>query len=200
MSATPPPTGPAHLEDGTPATLDDQRDEPTGVTVPEGTDLWVFAFDDELLVHEARMACSRLVTREWLKLEDMVVVTKDARGKVRLIQSRDLNPSQGAATGGWWGAIAGLFVAQPLIGAALGASLGGLFAKLRDIGIDDDEMKAMGDDLAVGESALFLLVTDCHQVRVLHEVSRFQARLLTTTADPSVAEQVRDRLAVDPWG
>lgn len=170
------------------------------ITVPPGADLWVFAFQDEMLVHEARMAAVRLSARGQLELEDLVVVTKDARGKVRLIQTRDVNPSQGAATGGWWGAIAGLFVAQPIIGAALGASLGGLFAKLRDVGIDDDEMKAMGDDLAVGESALFLLVTDCHQVRALHEVSRFTARLLHTTADPTVAEQVRERLAIDPWG
>lgn len=194
MSAMPPIDGP---------TTELSPDEPAlggDVTVPDGADLWVFVFEDELLVHEARMACARLATRGWLELDDLVVVTKDARGKVRLIQSRDLNPSQGAATGGWWGAIAGLFVMQPIIGAALGASLGGLFAKLRDVGIDDDEMKAMGDQLAVGESALFLLITGCHQARVLHEVSRFQARLLTTTADDDVAAQVSNRLAVDPWG
>jgi hypothetical protein len=31
-------------------------------------------------------------------------------------------------------------------------------------------------------------------------VSRFPARLLTTTADPALADEVRERLAVDPWG
>ena len=37
-------------------------------------------------------------------------------------------------------------------------------------------------------------------MRALHEVSRFPGRLLTTTADPELADQVRERFAVDPWG
>jgi uncharacterized membrane protein len=60
-------------------------------------------------------------------------------------------------------------------------------------------MKRMGEELADGEAALFLLVEDCHRMRALHEVSRFPGRLLATTADPELVEEVRGRLAVDPW-
>jgi uncharacterized membrane protein len=88
---------------------------------------------------------------------------------------------------------------EPLLGAALGAAAGGSFAKLRDIGIDDARLKAMGDDLADGEAALFLLVADCHRAHALHEVARFPGRLLASTADPELVELVRERLAVDPW-
>lgn len=162
-------------------------------------DLWAFVLDGPLRAQEALLAASRLVAREHLQLEDAAIVTK-VGGRVRVQQTRDVTTGQGAVSGAWWGTLAGLFVGAPLVGAALGAAAGGLFGKLRDHGIDDDEMRRMGDELAEGEAALFLLVADCHRAWALHEVSRFPGRLLATTAAEDVAAQVRDRLAVDPWG
>lgn len=162
-------------------------------------DLWAFAFDGPLRAQEAMLAALRMVGRGHLKLEDAAIVTRIG-GRVRISQTRDVSAGQGAVSGTWLGTLAGLFVGQPLIGAAIGAALGGLFGKLRDIGIDDDEMRAMGERLGDGEAALFLLVEECHLVRALHEVSRFPGRLLATTADDDLAEDVRGRLATDPWG
>jgi uncharacterized membrane protein len=170
--------------------------------VPEGSDadLWAFVFDSSLRAQEALLASMRLVARKQLTLEDAAIVAK-VRGKVRITQTKDVSPSQGAVGGAWIGILAGLFLGPggPLVGGALGAAAGGLFAKLRDFGIDDDEMRRMGEDLADGEAALFLLVEDCHRMRALHEVSRFPGRLLVSTADPDLAEEVRGRLALDPW-
>ena len=165
------------------------------------SDLWAFGFDSPIRAQEALLAAMRLVGRSQLKLEDAAVVTKVA-GRVRISQTRDMNPSQGVMGGAWLGVLAGLFLGPggPLVGAALGAAAGGLFAKLRDIGMDDDEMKRIGDELVDGEAALFLLVEDCHQMRALHEVSRFPGRLLASTADVDLVETVRSRFAVDPWG
>jgi uncharacterized membrane protein len=162
-------------------------------------DLWAFAFDGPLRAREALLAALRMVGRGHLKLEDAAIVTRIG-GRVRISQTRDVSAGQGALSGTWLGTLAGLFVGQPLIGAAIGAALGGLFGKLRDIGIDDDQMRAMGEHLADGEAALFLLVEECHEVRALHEVSRFPGRLLATTADHRLAKDVRSRLATDPWG
>ncbi len=161
-------------------------------------DLWAFAFDGPLRAQEALLAALRMVGRGHLKLEDAAIVTRIG-GRVRISQTRDVSAGQGAVSGTWLGTLAGLFVGQPLIGAAIGAALGGLFGKLRDIGIDDDEMRAMGERLEDGEAALFLLVEECHEVRALHEASRFPARLLATTARAELAEDVRGRLATDPW-
>jgi len=161
-------------------------------------DLWAFAFDGPLRAQEAMLAALRMVGRQHLTLDDAAIVAK-VGGRVRISQTKDVSTGQGAISGTWLGTLAGLFVGQPLIGAAIGAAVGGLFAKLRDIGIDDDQMKEMGESLDEGEGALFLLVRDCHEVRALHEVSRFPGRLLATTAAAEVAEEVRGRLAVDPW-
>lgn len=163
-------------------------------------DLWAFRLDSSVRAQEALLASMRLVARKHLELEDAAIVTK-VRGRVRITQTKNVSPGQGAMGGAWIGVLAGLFFGPggPLIGGALGAAAGGLFAKLRDLGIDDDEMRRMGDELAEGEAALFLLVEDCHRARALHEVSRFPGRLLASTADADLAREVRDRLATDPW-
>jgi uncharacterized membrane protein len=162
-------------------------------------DLWAFVLDGPLRAQEALIAAMRMVGRKQLQLEDAAIVTRVGR-RVRIQQTRDINPSQGAVGGLWLGTLAGLFVAQPILGAALGAAAGGMFAKLRDRGIDDNEMKRLGEELADGEAALFLLVEECHRMRAMHEVSRFPGRLLITTADPDVVAEVEQRFAVDPWG
>ncbi|MEE8599839.1 DUF1269 domain-containing protein [Euzebya tangerina] len=169
-------------------------------TASDSATLWVFVLDGPLRAQEALLAAMRLVARKHLKLEDAAIVTK-VGGRVRITQTKDINPGQGAMSGTWLGTLAGLFVGQPLIGAAIGAAVGGLFAKLRDIGIDDDEMKQMGEALADDEAALFLLIEDCHELRALREVARFPGRLLRTTAPDGVAQRVREQLvAPDPWG
>lgn len=152
------------------------------------------SFDEPLKAQEALLAAMRLQGHGRLDLEDAAIVTRAPNGRVRVAQTRDVSATQGAAAGSWWGLIAGLFVGGPLIGAALGAGLGGLFAKLRDIGIDDDEMKRMGEELDEGHAALFLLVRDCHLVHCLAEARRFDGTLLHTTLDPDTETKVREAL------
>ena len=200
VAASDAPLVPAEAQDV--LTADEEAVVAHARAVPEGSDadLWAFAFDSSLRAQEALLAAMRLVARQHLKLEDAAIVAR-VRGKVRITQTKDVSPSQGAVGGAWIGILAGLFLGPggPLVGGALGAAAGGLFAKLRDFGIDDDEMKRMGEELSEGEAALFLLVEDCHRMRALHEVSRFPGRLLAATADGEVVEEVRSRLAVDPW-
>jgi uncharacterized membrane protein len=173
-------------------------DERHGIPAGSQSDLWVFTLDSFLRAQEAMLAVSRLVARGHLDVEDAAIVTV-RRGRVRLAQTRDINPSQGALSGAWLGTIAGLLAGVPLVGAALGAAAGGMYARLRDFGIDDTAMKEFGAGLDEDRAALFLLVRDCHRMRVMYEVGRFPARLERSSADPSVVEQVRERLVVDPW-
>jgi len=210
--APPPPPSPVGPEAGSDLRQVDAADALTteeqavvdhANAVPDGSDadLWAFGFDSSLRAQEALLAAMRLVARQHLKLEDAAIVAK-VKGRVRITQTKDVSPSQGAVGGAWIGVLAGLFLGPggPLVGGALGAAAGGLFAKLRDIGIDDDQMKRMGEELGDDEAALFLLVEDCHRMRALHEVSRFPGRVLAATADPELVEEVRGRLALDPWG
>jgi uncharacterized membrane protein len=197
---------PAHLDPAgaeTPWTDEEQRaldGLAQHARAGSSADLWVFVVDGPLRAQEALLAAMRMVGRKHLQLEDAAIVTRIG-SRIRITQTRDITAGQGAMGGAWLGILAGLFLGPggPLVGGALGAAAGGLFGKLRDHGIDDDRMRAMGEELADGEAALFLLVEDCHRARALHEVSRFPARLLATTADDELAATVRETLAVDPW-
>ena len=195
---TVPPPVPAPAPEAAPASSPVTGPVTAGIPEGSGSDLWVFSFDAPERAQEAMLAVSRLVRRRHLDLEDAAIVLL-RRGRVRLLQTRDINPAQGAVGGAWLGTIAGLLAGLPLVGAALGAAAGGMYARLRDVGIVDAEMRAFGRTLEGERAAIFLLVRDCHRMRALHEVSRFPARLERSSADPAVVAEVRARLAVDPW-
>lgn len=153
-------------------------------------------FREPLMAQEALLAAVRLRSKDRLGLEDAAIVAKDEGGKVRIQQTRDLDAVQGASSGLWLGVLAGLFVpGGVLIGGALGAALGGLWAKLRDIGIADDRMKELGESLPAGHAALFMLVRDAHRFHAMAELRRFPATLLYDTLGEADHDAVVEALA-----
>jgi hypothetical protein len=72
-------------------------------------DLWAFAFDGPLRAQEALLAAMRLVGRKQLELEDAAIVTRVGQ-RIRITQTRDVSPGQGAVGGAWIGILAGLFL------------------------------------------------------------------------------------------
>ncbi|MDX1689775.1 MAG: DUF1269 domain-containing protein [Acidimicrobiia bacterium] len=159
------------------------------------TDLLAIEFDDPLKAQEALLASMRLHKRRTIRIEDAAIVTKDERGKIRIHQTKDVNTGQGAATGGWFGVLAGLLFMAPLVGAVLGAAVGGIWAKLRDIGISDSQMKSMGEDLAEGDAALFVLLEVLAPTNLFRELRRFDGTILFTTMDDDLRGGVAEALA-----
>jgi uncharacterized membrane protein len=169
---------------------------------PAGGAVVAVAFSEDLKAQEAMLACMRLQKNGRLTLDDAVIAIKVAPDKIRLVQTKDVSAPQAAVSGSWWGLMAGLFVGGPLVGLALGAAVGGIWGKMRDIGIDDDEMRRVGESLEVGEAALFVLVTDGHPSHIMWEATRFEGRLLVSTLSEDLNERLRESLAktVNPWG
>ena len=90
------------------------------------------------------------------------VVHKEADGKIKFVETKDLSASQGAKVGGLMGAVLGI-IAGPIGvigGGAVGAGIGSLAAKLRDSGFPDDQLKGLGDDLTPGQGAIVALIED----------------------------------------
>ena len=155
-------------------------------------------FDEPLMAQELLLAFARLAKRNQADIEDAAMVAKDSDGKISLRQTRDVMPGQGAASGGWVGALVGI-IGGPLgmlAGGALGAAAGGLFAKLRDVGIDDDHMKEMGEQLDRDSAALFVLLNEYDVTAVALEFRRFDGELFSSTADEAITQRFRDELAV----
>ncbi len=137
------------------------------------SDLIVVAFDDEATAFELRAALVKLQKEYLIEMEDAVVVTKSADGKVALHQAVNLTAT-GAVGGGMWGALIGLLFLNPLLGAAVGAGAGAISGKLTDIGINDQFMKDLGATLTNGGAAVCVLVRKVTGDKVLEGLASFK--------------------------
>ena len=158
------------------------------------SDLVVIGFDDEHSAFEMRAALARLQKSYLIDMEDVVVVTKDNEGKVKLHQATNLT-AVGAVGGTFWGMLVGLIFLNPLVGAAIGAGAGALSGKLSDIGIDDNFMKRLGETFNPGSSALCVLVRKVTPDKVLEALKPFKGTVLQTSLTKEKEEFLRESLS-----
>ncbi len=127
-------------------------------------------------------------------MEDVVVVTKDEKGKAKLHQAVNLTAA-GAMGGTFWGMLIGMIFLNPLLGAAVGAGAGAVSGKLSDIGIDDKFMQELGETITAGSSALFVLVRKATPDKVLAELKGFRGKVLKTSLTEDKEEKLREVLS-----
>ncbi|HSI14869.1 MAG TPA: DUF1269 domain-containing protein [Chthoniobacter sp.] len=156
------------------------------------SNLIVIGFNNEADAFEMRAALAKLQAQYLIEMEDAVVVTRDAKGKVQLHQAINLTAA-GAVSGGFWGMLIGMLFLNPLIGIAVGASSGALSGKLSDIGINDQFMKDLGATLTEGTSALFVLVRKSTPDKVLEALKPFagKGRVLQSSLTKDKEDELR---------
>ncbi len=120
------------------------------------------------------------------------IVTRTDEGKVRFVETHDRTAGQGALHGGGLGAIGGLiglaFGPAALLGAPIGMAVGALIGKLRDTGFEDDDLRALGDDLPSGSAALVVTVAEGDVGRATRLLAELQAdRILLKELDVELA-------------
>lgn len=101
-----------------------------------------------------------------IKVHDAASVSwqPEAR-RPRTRQVRNLT-GVGAIGGMFWGMLFGMIFLMPFAGAAIGAASGALAGSLVDVGISDDFIKSVRDQVTPGTSALFLLSSDAVQDKI----------------------------------
>src|SRR5262245_58022144 len=105
--------------------------------------LVVIGYNDLHQAEEVRLKLWKLQKDYLLDLEDAVVATKDARGKIKLHQAVNLTAA-GAVSGGFWGSLIGLIFLNPLLGLAVGAAAGAGSGAHTALGRDDTVIDANG--------------------------------------------------------
>jgi uncharacterized membrane protein len=138
------------------------------------------AYPDIAKASEVRQTLLKLQSEYLIDLEDAVVVTKSAEGKIELHQPVNLTAA-GAVSGGFWGALIGLLFLNPLLGAAIGAGSGAISGALTDVGINDEFIKALAGKLEPNTSALFVLIRKLTTDKVVDEVKKFGGTILQTS-------------------
>jgi uncharacterized membrane protein len=156
------------------------------------SDLIVVSFPEEHLAFELRAELAKMQKAYLIDMEDVVVVTKDDKGKVKLHQAVNLS-AVGAVGGGFWGMLIGLVFLNPLLGAAVGAGAGALSGKFSDLGIDDEFMKGLAQNFQPGCSAVFILVRKVTADKVLEGLEGFKGKgkVLQTSLEKDQEESLK---------
>jgi len=142
--------------------------------------LVVFAFKDASGAEQMREALGQLQKQQLIKLSDAAVVIRKEDGKVKVKQAVSL-VGAGALGGAFWGMLIGLLFWMPWLGLAIGAASGALGGALSDYGVDDKFIKEVGSTIEPGHSALFLLIEQWTEDKVMEQLTKFDAQVLQTS-------------------
>ena len=157
------------------------------------SDLIAVSYPDRETAETVRQRLAQLTREHAIELEDAVVVTREADGKVKLHQAVNL-PAAGAATGALWGGLIGLLFLAPLFGMAIGAAAGGASGAFADVGVNDEFMKDLGQRLQPGGAALIVLVRKVTPDKVLPQISEYGGDVIQTSLDDEAEARLREVL------
>ena len=152
-------------------------------------------FDKPTRADEALLALIHVQQEGGIEISDAVIVAKTTEGRTVVRQTTDVTPGRAALGGAWLGTLVGLLFGGPLGGALAGAAGGALYAKLVDIGLDDDWVKQMSEWIDPGTSALLLLLNDpTVRDEALKELGRFEGKVVSTTFPDQVRHALEQAL------
>jgi uncharacterized membrane protein len=157
------------------------------------SDLIAVAYPDRETAEKVRMELARLTREHVIEIEDAVVATREANGKIKLHQT--INPAgAGAAGGALWGGLIGLIFLAPLLGAAIGAAAGAASGALTDLGVEDNFMRELGQSLPEGGAALFVLVRRVTADKVLPRISEYGGKVLQSSLSNESEQRLQEAL------
>ncbi|MDI6027050.1 DUF1269 domain-containing protein [Corticibacterium sp. UT-5YL-CI-8] len=155
--------------------------------------LVVIVYPTEQKAEEVRQHLFQLQKEHLITLADAVIATKTESGHVKLNQLVNTTAA-GAVSGSFWGLLVGVIFLNPLLGVAVGAASGALGGALTDVGIDDTFMKELAESIQPGNGALFVLIREMTEDKVLKDIQNFGGTVLKTSLDESKEQLLRDAL------
>src|SRR5262249_29577874 len=144
--------------------------------------LWAVGYDDMGRAHQVRDEIIRLGWVEnRLILEDVAVVVRHPDGSFTLDRERFPPPSNVLACSAV-GFLAGLVLGVPVVGATIGAIVGGAATAttLKSAGIGDDFVTEVQELMKPGTSALFVLDREGDMDVILHAIRGLGGTVLKT--------------------
>jgi uncharacterized membrane protein len=101
----------------------------------------------------------------------------------------------GALGGSFWGLLFGLIFFVPLLGLAVGAAFGALAGSMADVGIDDEFIKKVREEVTPGTSALFVMTSNTVVDKVLDQFKETGATLVSTNLSTEQEGKLRAAFA-----
>jgi uncharacterized membrane protein len=155
--------------------------------------VWKFPTADGAAQAEATL--ESLAKQELIKIHDAAIVSwPPDRKKPKTRQLGNLTGA-GALGGAFWGLLFGLIFFIPFIGAAIGAGMGALMGSMTDVGIDDDFIRSVRDQVTPGTSALFVMTSEAVVDKVKDAFRGQQAELIHTNLSQEQEAKLREAFA-----
>lgn len=102
-----------------------------------------------------------------------------------------------ALGGMFWGFLFGILFFMPVIGAGVGAAAGAIRGKLEDVGVDEDFIKNVKEQVTEGTSALFLLTSGAAADRIRQRFVGTHLELIESNLSAEDEAALRERLGLD---
>jgi uncharacterized membrane protein len=162
--------------------------------------LWAVGYDDMERAKQVRDEIIQLGwVRNYLILADLAVVVRHLDGSFTLDRERFPSGSNilGSSAVGF---LAGLVLGVPIVGATIGAIVGGAGTAMSvmSAGISDDFVKDAQRLMKPGTSAIFVLDSEGHMGEILHAIRGLGGAVLKTNVDVERARLIQSTLAATP--
>ena len=138
-------------------------------------ELFVAAYGDEKGAADALKDFQSAHRAGAIDLIDAAVIVHTADDKVHFEETADPSGKKWAKRGAIAGGLVGLiFPPTILASAAVGAGAGGIWGKVRDKGISDDELRQIGESIPPGSSAIIAVAEDRMLERLQRGIEGYQ--------------------------
>ena len=157
--------------------------------------LTVWRFPDATGADRGRATLDRLAEEDLIKVLDGAVVSWPDGARKPTTRQLGSGTGAGALAGSFWGLLFGLIFFAPLLGMAAGAAVGAFTGSMSDVGIDDEFIEDVREQVTPGTSALFVLSSDAVLHKVRHAFAGEHAELIETNLDDAQERMLRDVFA-----
>ncbi len=155
----------------------------------------VIKFKTETGADNALNTIKDLSKQQLITLHDAAIVTWPSGKKKPKTKQLHSLAGIGALDGAFWGMLFGLIFFVPFFGAAIGAAMGALSGSLTDVGIDDNFIKSVRDQVTEGTSALFLMTSDAVMDKVRDAMRHLDFEIIASNLSKDEEENLREYFA-----
>jgi len=153
--------------------------------------LTVLKFPTSTGAEQAVAKLLELEKQNLIKIEDAAIVSWEAGKKKPRTRQAIPVVGMGAVDGAFWGMLFGLIFFVPILGAAIGALSGALAGSLTDVGINDEFIKKVREQVTEGTSALFTLTNDAVMDRVVDAFKGDKFEIIASNLSKEQEEKLR---------
>lgn len=159
--------------------------------------LTAFKFDTPTGADETLMKLQQLQSQGLITVQDAAIVRWPEGAKKPKTEQLHNMSGAGALSGAFWGFLFGLIFFVPFFGLAIGAAMGALAGHFADVGISDDFIKQVKNQVTPGTSAIFLMTSGAVVDRVREAFRGTKFEVMSTNLSADQEAKLREEFGVE---